>query len=141
MKLLIVCLASAMATVTLPIAPADAGCRITLRAQQPEAPGNGSNHFCVDWKDSQVKVKGGWWKSLQGAVDKALGHATSSSCLDKGESFSFVVELDLGCPKQRQYRFKLRRVRDNQTMMTYVPSGTGYTTTTMVDLGDLRRFF
>ena len=56
-------------------------------------------------------------------------------------SFSFVIELDFGCSVGRQYRFKLRRVSDQHTMMDYVPSATDYTKESIIDLGDLRQYF
>ena len=141
MKVLGVAIAGVVSWLAVPVTPAHAGCKLTLRANQPEPRGGGDNHFCIDWTESEVKIKGGLWKSLQKAVEKAKGQPTDFTCLNKSESFSFVIELDFGCSVGRQYRFKLRRVSDQHTMMDYVPSATDYTKESIIDLGDLRQYF
>lgn len=104
-------------------------CDITVTGRH----GGASGEITVDFSESQVRTRVGWWASL------ARGGDTAQLTLRPGEDFSEGFDLRLGCSAHRRYRFVFTH---EGTDFTYVyPSEDDFTQEQTLDLGAVSRFF
>lgn len=111
-----------------------AGCDITLKGHH----GGSSGTIVFDFNLSEVKNKTGWWDEL--GVGK-YGYDRLS--LNPGNLFSEVFSRDFSCNAQRQYRLFLVATVEGRRYeyVHYYPAQGDHTRETVIDLGDVSRFF
>jgi hypothetical protein len=107
---------------------ADAGCRVSLQGQN-----GGAVPIRIEWSGSQVRIRTGTWALI------ALVGQQSTQYVEPGQAFSRIFELDLGCNHDRRYRFRLRKGTSED--MHYHPSADAFTSSVVINLGNLNRFF
>lgn len=126
---------------------ASAGCKITLKAKyiaQVKNPETNESfaRLRLDLVQSQVRVKGGWWKRLEKMC------VPNQPIIALNGNVALTCDLDLACGPNRQYRFQIWTIDANgqpkdQSFINY-PSQTAWvdhSTNTVIDLGDLGTAF
>lgn len=105
------------------------GCDVTIRGSH----GGASGSIELQLGESDVRNRVGWWKTIHGGI----------ITLETRESFSEVVRLDFGCNARRRYRFFFEANVDGTRYqyMHYFPNENDFTQQTLIDLGDVSRFF
>jgi hypothetical protein len=93
--------------------PASAGCGVNFELHNDSNTG-----VTVDWDESEVRLKTGWWKDI----------GSGSTYVPANSTVSQNFTLDFGCNNQRRYR--LDATQDGSSRFVYEPSATGYTTST-----------
>ncbi len=113
----------------------DGGCRHTIKVRN-----NGTRTVTIQWSNSSVRNKVGFWKQLYGGGFGVFYEAPDppSFPVASGKSYSWIYTTDFGCSANRRWRFDLRRSDGNSSML-YYPSSSSFSQNTTVDLGDLGR--
>lgn len=110
-------------------AGAHAGCQVTFQGRN----GSTSRPYQIVWPESQVRIRIGTWKKLG---------TTGTTALNPGQTFSQVLPLDFGCNVDRRYRFSIvARPGSLDAYVKYYPSPSSFTRNTVIDLGDVNRYF
>ncbi len=105
------------------------GCDVTIRGVHGGATGT----IELQLGESDVRNRVGWWTTIGGGIVS----------LETRQSFSEVVSLDFGCNAHRRYRFYFEANVDGTRYqyMYYFPNENDFTQQTVIDLGDVSRFF
>ena len=109
-------------------------CDITFRGRH----GGATDEITIDFRESQVRTRVGWWAAIAeewGGDGPDPGTVT----LRPGDTFERDYSLTFGCNARRRYRFHIA-ADGNEHTLTY-PSEDEFTQQTLVDLGDVSRFF
>jgi len=110
-------------------AGAHAGCQVTFQGRN----GSADHPYQIVWPESQVRIRIGTWKRLG---------TTGTTDLNPGQTFSRALALDFGCNIDRRYRFSI--IASPGSLAKYVkyyPSASSFTRNTVIDLGDVNRYF
>lgn len=126
---------------------ASAGCKVTIKAKYSTQVKNPETtevfaKLRLDLVQSQVRVKGGWWKKMEKMC------TPNQPIVALSGSVSLTCDLDLACGPNRQYRFQVWTIDTNgqpkdQSFINY-PSQTAWVdhaTNTVIDLGDIGTAF
>ncbi|MEO0556843.1 MAG: serine hydrolase domain-containing protein [Bacteroidota bacterium] len=107
-------------------------CDITIQGHH----GGSKGRIQVRLHSSEVRNNVGWWGDIG-------TNGYNIVFLDPGQRFSEVVRQDFGCNARRKWRFPLRATVDERDydFVYYYPSDDGFTRETVIDLGDVSRFF
>ncbi|MFQ5736511.1 MAG: hypothetical protein ACE5GY_06560, partial [Thermodesulfobacteriota bacterium] len=112
---------------------ADAGCNINITATN-----TGHERAFIDPLEAKVKIKGGTWKKMFANIAWPTLLA-----LEPGERLVRVYKAFFGCKKKRRYKFVIWSYPEGKPSCGrsfYIPGPNSFTTSTNIDLGDLRRF-
>jgi len=111
---------------------ASAGCRVTFQGRN----GSQTITYKMMWEASQVRNRLGTWRHLPATPDQ--------SNVQPGRTFSLLFYLDFGCNVDRRYRFTIYPTageRSNMAFEYYYPSSSSFTRDTVINFGDINRFF
>ena len=112
-------------------------CDITFRGRH----GGASDEITIDFRESQVRTRVGWWAAIARGRGEWGGDGPDPGTvtLRPGDTFERDYSLTFGCNARRRYRFHIT-ADGNEHTLTY-PSEDEFTQQTLVDLGDVSRFF
>ncbi|GAB5535995.1 MAG: hypothetical protein Rubg2KO_22440 [Rubricoccaceae bacterium] len=116
------------------VAHVELPCAITIQAEN-----RSTKAIEVDVNESRVKTKSGLWQTLEAAGGE--GACTRSALGFEGRSGAAesVCTLARACDQERRYKFKM--TYDGNIVWAYYPSANGWTTDTVLDLGNVGRHF
>ncbi len=123
------CLSTESSGSPIRLHPSPPGCDVTIRGFH----GGASGAIELQLGESQVRNRVGWWTTIGGGI----------VALETREPFSEVVGLDFGCNAHRRYRFYFEANVDGTRYqyVYYFPNEDDFTQQTLIDLGDVSRFF
>ena len=98
------------------------GCDITIQASNGDR-----NNIIVDLNESEVRIRNGLWSKIKNGGNWTVNPT--------GQMESKVVELNLGCSHQREYKFRVRRAGSERIVTK------DWTSSSTFGLGDLARHF
>lgn len=112
-------------------------CDITFRGRH----GGATDEITIDFRESQVRTRVGWWAAIARGRGEWGGDGPDPETvtLRPGDTFERDYSLTFGCNARRRYRFHIT-ADGNEHTLTY-PSEDEFTQQTLVDLGDVSRFF
>ena len=108
-------------------------CEITIKAEN-----RGGKAIDVDLNQSRVKTKRSLWQTLEVAGGEGVCASPTLSPSRRASSEE-PCTLAQGCEQERRYKFKM--TYDGNIVWAYYPSANGWTTDTVLDLGDVGRHF
>lgn len=99
--------------------------------------GGSEGEIHLDLFLSEVRTRIGWWAKISRIRNGAR------KVMNPGDHVSDTANLRLACNAQRRYRFHFWAEVDGSTYNYnyYYPSQSGFTQETIIDLGDVSRFF
>lgn len=109
-------------------------CDITIKGHH----GGSSGSILFDFNLSEVKNQVGWWAQL-GVGEYGYDRLT----LEPGDLFSEVFNRDFSCNARRQYRLYFEATVEGRRYeyVHYYPAQGDHTRETVIELGDVSRFF
>ena len=102
-------------------------CNVTFKARN-----HGKSAIIINWNESRVRTRARTWK-------RTLPGQWSMSTVRSRSAVSDVRRLDLACDAPRRYDIAVWNGVGHHRH--YYPSPRGFTQRTVIDLGDLSRFF
>lgn len=115
----------------LALSPPETGvdCPITILGHHGGVYGD----VVVDFEESQVRTRNGWWASLISNAER--GETPLHLTLQPGERFRWTFVLRMACGNYRKYRIVLTHNAGSYT------TGTDFTISRNIDLGELSHYF